>query len=154
MPTAIREQVLAAFEARLGMVVAANLPGSLTIFRGLRKSVPEGKLPALVMKASPVSSDQESAVVTRNIERITVTGFLKANASDAELHRQGVDLGAAILRAVEADPTLGGIAVDTNLTEADQDEADGEGVGGLGDIFFAFTVEFWTKPGDPYSLAP
>lgn len=154
MPTAIREQVLAAFEARLGTVVAANLPGSLTVYRGLRKQVPEGKLPALVMKASPVSSDQESAAVTRNVERIAVTGFLKANASDADLHRQGVDLGAAILRTVEADPTLGGIAIDTNLTEADQDEADGEGVGGLGDIFFAFTVEFWTKPGDPYALAP
>ncbi|MBP2297955.1 hypothetical protein [Azospirillum picis] len=154
MPTSIREQVLTAFEARLGMVVAANLPGVITVYRGLRKPVPDGKLPALVMKASPVSSDQESAAVTRNVERITVTAFLKNNASDAELHRQGVDLGAAILRAVEADPTLGGIAVDTNLTEADQDEADGEGVGGLGDVFFAFAVEFWTRPGDPYTAAP
>jgi hypothetical protein len=153
MTTAIRELVLAAFESILKTVSAPNVPGVITVYRGRRKTVPDDKLPALVMRSSPVSSDQESAAVTRNLERVTVTALLK-DVTDAGLDRALADLWAALLRAVDADPTLGGLAVDTNLTEADQGATDDEGVGGVGDVFAAFTIEYWTKPGDPYALAP
>ncbi|PWC86052.1 hypothetical protein TSH100_13840 [Azospirillum sp. TSH100] len=153
MPVSVREQILTAFQGLLGTVVAENVTGTLTVYRGRRKAVPEEKLPALVMRGSPVSSDQESAAVTRNFERVAVTALAK-DATDAGLDRTLVDLWAALQRAIEADPTLGGIAVDTTITEADQGAADDEGVGGLGDVFIAVTVEYWTRPGDPYALAP
>lgn len=153
MTTSIREQVLTAFEALLAGVVAQNVPGTLTVYRGRRKAVPDEKLPALVMRSSPLSSDQESAAVTRNLERVGVTAFAKSS-SDAGLDRALADLWAALIRAVEADPTLGGLVVDINMTDADQSAADDEGVGGVGDVFAVFTIEYWTKPGDPYALAP
>jgi len=153
MPISIREQTLTAFEAMLRMVVAENVPGTITLHRARRQPVPDEELPALVMHAAPVSSEQESAAVVRNIERITVTALASAE-TDEDLDRALVDLWAALQRAVEADPTLGGIAVDINLTDADQGAADGEGIGGRGDVFTAYAVEYWTKPGDPYALAP
>ncbi|MGF7178434.1 hypothetical protein [Azospirillum doebereinerae] len=148
MADSVRERVLAAFETLLGAV-----PGVVTVYRGRRKTVPEDKLPALVMRAAPVSSDQESAAVVRNVERIAVTAFAK-DSTDAGLDRALAALWAALQRAVEADPTLGGLVVDTNLVEADQGAADDEGVGGVGDVFAVYSVEYWTKPGDPYALAP
>ncbi|CAO3453872.1 hypothetical protein [Azospirillum argentinense] len=153
MPTSIREQVLAAFEALLSTVTAPNVPGSFTVYRGRRKTVPEDSLPALVMRTSIVSQDQFSAGAVRNLERITVAALVK-ETTDKALDQAMSDLSAAIQRAVESDHTLGGIAVDTNLSEADQATAEDEGIGGIGEAFLAFTVEFWTRPGDPYTAAP
>ncbi len=158
MTTAIREQVLAAFETLLGTVTAENVAGTITVYRGRRAAVPEEMLPALVMRAAPVSADQASAAVVRNLERITVTA-VATETTDGDLDKALTDLWAALLRAVEADPTLGGLAVDTTLAKADPDAADdgglaGEAVGGVGDIATAFIVEYWTRPGDPYALAP
>lgn len=153
MPTSVREQVLAAFETLLGTVTAPNVPGTFTVYRGRRKTVPEDKLPALVMRTSVVSQDQFNAGAVRNLERITVAALVKGT-TDKELDQALADLSAALQMAVEADPTLGGIAVDTNLTEADQSTPDEDGYGGIGEVFAAYTVEFWTRPGDPYTAAP
>lgn len=153
MATSVRERVLAAFETLLGTVAAPNVPGAITVYRGRRKQVAEDKLPALVMRAAPVSDEQSNAAVTRCIERVTVSGLVKA-ATDRALDQALADLSAAVQRAVQSDPTLGGIAVDTRLSEADQSTADDEGVGGVGEIFLAYTVEYWTRPGDPYTPAP
>ncbi|OYD82505.1 hypothetical protein [Azospirillum brasilense] len=153
MAISVREQVLTAFESLLGTVSARNVPGSFTVYRGRRKTVPEDSLPALVMRTSIVSQEQVSAGVVRNLERMTVAALVKA-ATDRALDQALSDLSAAIQQAVEADHTLGGIAVDTNLSEADQATAEDEGIGGVGEAFAAFTVEFWTRPGDPYTAAP
>lgn len=148
MTVSIREQVLSAFETLLGTV-----SGAPTVYRGRRKPVPEDKLPALVMRCTPLPAEQLSAAVTRNLERITVTAFVK-HGTDAGLDRALADLWASLQRVLEADPTLGGLAVDTTLTDADQGAAEEDGIGGLGEVFAALTVEYWTRPGDPYTAAP
>lgn len=151
MATPVREQVLAAFAALLERIEVAGRP--VTVYRGRRKAVPDERLPAVVMRSAPQSAEQESAAVTRNIERITVTALAR-DASDAGLDRALAELWAALQQALEADPTLGGIAVDVNLTDADQGAADEDGIGGVGDVFAAVTVEYWTRPGDPFTAAP
>ncbi|MGF7176992.1 hypothetical protein [Azospirillum doebereinerae] len=153
MTDPVRERVLTAFQALLETVMVEASPRAITVYRGRRKAVPDEKLPALVMRGAPVSSDQESAAVVRNTERITVTAYT-SDATDAGLDRALVALWTALQRAIEADPTLGGLVVDTNLADADQDAADEEGIGGRGDVFAVYSVEYWTKPGDPYALAP
>ncbi|AWJ86324.1 hypothetical protein TSH58p_22680 (plasmid) [Azospirillum sp. TSH58] len=153
MPTSVREQVLAAFETLLGSVTAPNVPGTFAVYRGRRKAVPETNLPALVMQASIISQDQFNAGVVRNLERVAVSALVK-ETTDTALDQALADVSAAVQKAVEADPTLGGLVVDTNLSEADQATANDEGIGGIGEAFLAFTVEFWTRPGDPYTAAP
>ncbi|KAA0572216.1 hypothetical protein FZ983_32110 [Azospirillum sp. B21] len=157
MPTSVREQVLSAFLTMLGTVAAENVPGTIKVYRARRKPLSEDddadQLPALVMRSGPAASEQSSAAVTRNIERITVTAMLKAGTDEA-LDQALSDMWAALQRAVEADPTLGGVAVDVNLADADQGAADGDGIGGVGDIFAAYDVEYWTRPGNPYAFAP
>lgn len=153
MPISIREQVLAAFAVRLATVTAPNVPGAITVFRGRRKEVPEGQLPALVMRASPVAAEQLSAAHTRNLERVAVVGLVK-DTTDVGLDQALVDLGAAVQKAVESDHTLGGVAIDVTLSEADQAAADDEGIGGVGDTLAVYLIEYWTRPGDPYAAAP
>lgn len=157
MPTSVREQVISAFLAMLGTVAAENVPGTIKVYRARRKPLSDDddadQLPALVMKSGPAGAEQTSAAVTRNIERVTVTAVLKAD-TDEGLDQALADMWAALQRAVEADPTLGGVAVDVNLADADQSAADGDGIGGVGDVFAAYDVEYWTRPGDPYAFAP
>lgn len=157
MPTSVREQVLSAFATMLGTVAAENVPGTIKVYRARRKPLSDDddldQLPALLMRSAPGASEQTSAAVTRNLERITVTAVLKAD-TDEGLDQALADLWAALQRAVEADPTLGGVAVDVNLADADQSAADGDGIGGVGDVFAAYDVEYWTLPGDPYAFAP
>lgn len=153
MAVAIRERVLSAFEVMLGTVVAESVPGALTVHRARRMELPDDALPALVMHAAPASSNQLSAAVVRNVERIAVTAYVSGK-TDEDLDRALADLWAALQRAVEADPTLDGIAIDIALTDADQGAADAAGFGGRGDVYAVYAVEYWTKPGDPYALAP
>ena len=153
MATAIREQVLSAIMAALGALTIPNVPGTVTVFRGRRKEVPDDDLPALLLEATPAGSDQANAAVTRNLVRVVITGKVLA-ATDEALDRALVDVGAAIQRAMEADPTFGGVAVDSNLTDADQSLPMEEGYGGLGEVTMTYLVEYWTRPGDPYTAAP
>lgn len=153
MALSVRERVLAAFAALLGTVAAPNLSGTITVFRARRKDVPDGQLPALVMRASPVAAEQMAASHTRNLERVAVVGIVKAD-TDTGLDQALADLGAAVHKAVEADSTLGGLVVDITLSEADQAAADGDGIGGVGDTLAVYLIEYWTRPGDPYALAP
>lgn len=148
MTVSVRERILSAFESRLGTV-----SGTPAVYRGRRKPVPEEKLPALVMRCTPLPAEQLSAAVTRNLERIAVTAFAK-HGTDAGLDRALADLWASLQQVLEADPTLGGLAVDTTLADADQGAAEEDGIGGLGEVFAAVTVEYWTKPGDPFTAAP
>ncbi|MGQ9367700.1 hypothetical protein [Azospirillum sp. ST 5-10] len=155
MPASIQEQVIAAVETKLGTVVAPNVPGTITVFRGRRKEVPEGKRPALAFRVTGGNppSEQLAAGVVRNLLVVRIEG-LTDDTSDTGLDRLLTDLAAAVQAAFETDWTLGGLAVDCTPIAMDRDAADDEGIGGVGAILAEYLVEFWTKPGDPYALAP
>lgn len=153
MTLSVRERVIAAFAARLATVTAPNVVGTLTVYRARRQEIPEGKLPALNMRVTGGMGEQVNAGVTRHVLRVTVEGYAKAT-TDTDLDSALADLAAAVAAAIESDPTLGGLAVDTNPAGLDVGAADDEGIGGLGGVLAAFDVEFWTRPGDPYALAP
>lgn len=148
MTVSVREQVLTAFEALL----AGLVPG-ITVFRARRKELPEGKFPVAVMRGEVAGSEQQSAAHVVNIERVTVA-LVTDDRTDAGLDRALVDLGAKLQRALEQDPTLGGVAVDTNPADFNQVAADDQGIGGIGQVIAVYLVEYWTKPGDPYAAAP
>lgn len=153
MAVAIREQVLSAIMAALGTMTIPNVPGTVTVFRGRRKEVPDDDLPAVLLDASLAGSDQANAAMTRNLDRVVITGKVLA-ATDEALDQALVDFGAAIQRTMEADPTFEGVAVDSNLTDVDQSRPIEEGFGGLGEVTMTYLVEYWTRPGDPYTAAP
>lgn len=149
----VRETILAAWFTVLATVTAPTVPGPISVYRARRSAVADARLPALVMASRMDPPEQLTAMVTRNVERITVTAMAKA-AGDAALDSALADLTAAVQRAIDADPTLGGLAVDAQLVDADQGLADDEGAGFRGEAALTYAVEYWTRPGDPYTAAP
>jgi hypothetical protein len=148
----VRESVIAALMSTLDDVAFPNVPGTVTLYRARRKAVPEAQLPALVLRAELESSEQLSACHTRHIDSVTITAMVKA-VGDLELDQALIDAGAAIMAAVGADVTLGGLAVDVTMTGAGQSVADDEGIGGVGTAWVSYAVEYWTRSGNPYAPA-
>lgn len=155
MAESVRELVIQAFQRLLEGMAAPNVPGTFTVYRERRTEVPAEKaLPALNLKVSTAAPPELiCAGVERTILRFAVEGQVKADG-DAALSRQLTDLTAAIARAVAGDPTLGGLAVDSTIADQDTAAPDDEGIGGIGAVLVAVDVEVWTRPGDPYALAP
>ena len=54
------------------------------------------------------------------------------------------------------DAVLPGDLEGASLDAGDLDAGAGAvlGIGGVGDVFAAYDVEYWTRPGDPYAFAP
>lgn len=146
MPTAVREQILAAAATRL-----ATLTG-VAVERNRTAAV--GAFPALVLRDGGMTPDDQTLGLTRYRLRFQVEGWVEA-ATDALLGPALSDLQARVVAALLADVTLGGLAVDLAEGETADPEIDrGEGRRPLAAFATDFTVEFFTREGDPYQPGP
>ncbi|BBK30309.1 hypothetical protein EDC65_2245 [Stella humosa] len=149
MPTPVVEQVLAAVEARLAAIT--GFPG-LLVERNRDAEV--DRFPTLLL----IDGDQdrigdETMGYRRVMLEFMVEGYVSANLQSG-LGPARNALYAAVVAALMADPTLGGLAVD--LHEGRTSRALGTGDGQTPAAAFAtiYELEFWTREADPYSLGP
>lgn len=153
IPTPVREQALAAVHGRLAAVCAPAVPGGPTLYRNRRKEVPDAAMPALNQLDGGHDDPAEETLYTEYPLSVSVEGFVKATADEA-LGPALSDLHARVVKALLADRTLGGVAVD--LVEGGMVADLNHGTGSAPQARFTalFTVRFWTRPGDPFTAAP
>lgn len=149
-PMSIREQCLAAVENALKTVAGFN------VFRNLDRAVQESDCPALVIYDGGQTYDGSLSGVSKYVTRISIDVVL-AEKNHTAFGPAASAAAAKIIEAVMADPQLGGLAV--QIQEADDAMNDPQPLSALNiraAIGFAmnFNVEYWTKPGKPYLLAP
>ena len=146
MPVCIREQVLAAFEARLstiaGVTVERNRVEPVTAF------------PVLVMIDGGQTPSEENSGLKLYALRVDVEGYVQAGTA-AELGPALSDLYAQAVKALMADRTLGGLAIDVREGEMRDPEIDRtQGHGPFAAFSLGFVVDHLTDPNDPYQPAP
>lgn len=148
MPTAIREQILVAFKARL-----ATLPG-VTVYRMRRKAVARTEMPAVNQLDGMDEITEEVFGYDKRQMPVVAEGFVTA-ATDEAMASAASDLEAKVVQALLAsDRTLGGLAVDITLGEAAFDADDGDGKGPEAAFSRTFVVTFFTGAGDPFAAGP
>lgn len=146
MSTSIREQVLAAVEARLsniiGVTVERNRVEPVTVF------------PSLVLVDGGHTVSDENTGLKLYALRLDVEGYVQAETAD-ELGPALSDLYAKAITALMADRTLGGVAIDVREGELRDPEIDRtQGHGPHSAFSLAFEVDYATDPADPYQLGP
>jgi hypothetical protein len=153
MTASVRQQILEAVTARMAAIAS---PPGITVYQERRLPVDEAKLPALVVTAG-VTDDVDYAIsqVARNFMGVQIEYLAAIASSDDAMAAARDTLWVAVLQAVHSDRTWGGLAVDTTESgEQEPDLARTEGVSSLSAGTVSLRIEFWTKPGDPTSLAP
>ncbi len=148
MPTTVREQCLAAF-----YTVLSGIAG-VTTYRNRRREVPHAAMPAFVQVdgGHDEPSDDNSGRTTYQLQ-VSVEGFVTAD-TDALLGPALSDHHGKLVSAVLADRTLGGLAIDVREGPMVADLDRSEGSAPAMAFNCTFTVDYWTVPGDPYTVAP
>ena len=141
----IREQVLAAFFARL-----QGLAG-VTVERNRNREVTPEMMPALVLLEGGQRRQDETGLA-RYVAEADVEGYVLA-ATDAALGPTLNDLYARAVVAALADPTLGGLAVDVREGALDVMIVRESGKPAAG-FSLTFEIEFFAAPADPFAPAP
>jgi hypothetical protein len=148
MPDTVEQQAIAAFKARLDTIAGA------TIYKNRSKPVPDASLPAIEMVVVGSEGAEFGATgVEAHGLNILVACYAKKTAARSASEVNG-DLRGAVRQAIGADPTLGNLIVDINETDTDIDINEIDGAPESGGSLIAFSVLYWTRPGDPYSVGP
>ena len=146
MPTSIREQILAAFLARLQTIA------NVTVERN--RVEPVEAFPSLLMMDGGQSVSEENAGVKLHALRVDIEGYVSA-ATAAELGPALSDLHGQIVLALMADRTLGDLAIDLREGELRDPEIDRtQGHRPFAAFSLAFEIDYFTDPNDPYQPAP
>lgn len=148
MTLSIREQVLVAFQAQLATITDIT---NLTVERNRVAVVNE--FPKLVMRDGGHEVTEENSGLMGYRMTVDVEGYVAYDKNS----NPGTDINAlysAVVETALADRTLGQLAVD--ITESGLDIAIDNLPGNSPYAAFntTFQIEFYTTPGDPYSLAP
>ena len=148
MPDTVEQQVIAAFKARLDTITG------VAIYQNRSKPVPDAGLPAIEMVVGGSEGAEFGATgIEAHSLNILVACYAKKTATRTAAEVNG-DLRGAVRQAIGADPTLGDLVVDTNETDTDIDINEIDGAPESGGSLIAFSVLYWTRPGDPYSVGP
>ncbi len=147
MTTSIREQIMQAFEEKLSLISGVS---GLTVSRN--RSAAIVSYPSLVLYDGGESHNNGNSGATMVSMRVPVTGLVNA-ANDTALGPALNELYAKTVQAALSDVSLGGLAVDISLIDAETDlQLD---VSKPSAAFMAeFEIQYWIAPGDPYSTAP
>lgn len=148
MPTPIREQALAAFEAALIAGLTA-----IPVERNRSRAIPEDAAKyVLVFDGPQIKVSDETGV---DVYRMTVSveGYIRVKG-DALAGPALNELYADVVVAATADLTLGGIAVD--VREGNMPDAYIDPDATLATMAFEleFEIDYMTKQDDPYTLGP
>ena len=148
MAVTVREQVLAAFFAKLeaitgvyGLSVERNRDTEVTGF------------PTVVQADGPVRADRLFSSTTTYTAQVDVEAYVQADATGKTREEQLDELYGKVVQAVTADPTLGGLAVDVQEIElaTRPDRTPGHMTGGA--LLASFEIMFETVEGDPFTQA-
>jgi len=146
MPISIREQILAAFLARLQTI------GNVTVERN--RVEPIEVFPSLLMIDGGQSVSEENAGVKLHALRVDLEGYVSA-ATSTELGSALSDLHGQTVLALMADRTLGDLAIDLREGELRDPEIDRtQGHRPFAAFSLAFEIDYFTDPNDPYQPAP
>jgi hypothetical protein len=148
MTLSIREQILVAFKGKLDAITGIS---GLTVERN--RADPVQEFPALVMHDGGHEVTTENTGMTGYEMTVTVEGFV-ASASQAATGTDMNALYAKTVQAVLSDCTLGDLAVDINEQSMEVALNDLIGNAPCSAFNLIFSVQFYTKQGDPFSLAP
>jgi hypothetical protein len=114
---------------------------------------PATKFPALVVVEGAQTSDDGMFGITDVRLLLDVEGYV-AGADAVAANTSASTLMAEVVRAVLADETRGGLAVDTRETGTDLTIDRGEGRRPLVQFTVSFEIRFFHRPGDPFATAP
>ena len=146
----IREQILAALMVRLGTLVA-ELP-SLVVQRNPRHAIT--KAPTLVIREGAHTAETDQNVFTRYALSLEIQGFVET-AEDADLGPAINDLYGRVMAVLLAEPSFGGLALDTREREFSVDIATMPGLSEPAGWFsLGIEIEFLTRAEDPALPAP
>jgi hypothetical protein len=142
--TPIREQIFAALKATL-----EGVPG-FTVLRNPRREVRDNQMPALVL----FDGGQNSPALWSGAKQFRATASVEIYVTGPE-----DDLGAAlneayaqVVQALEADPTLGGLALHVEEGQTIEPEVPlEEGWAAYMGTAVEFTVTYETAERDPYT---
>lgn len=148
MTLSIREQVLAAFQAKLAAITGID---GLTVERN--RASPVQEFPKLIMRDGGHEVTEENTGMMGYRMTVDVEGFV-AHSSDSGTGPAVNALYATVLQAVLADRTLGDLAADITETSMDINLDSEDGHSPHAAFNSSFVIIFYTTPGDPYSLAP
>lgn len=146
----VREQVLQAFEAALGNVTATVPEAVIERNRDIEVT----SFPAVVMVDRGQSIGQDDTGIKRVRMGVDVEMYAAAPTFD-QLAGALDRLYSAVVKAVLADHTLGGVAVDVaedDMTDPEIDRAEGRGPNIAASL--GFNIEYWVAEDDPDVLAP
>lgn len=149
MPTPIREQIVAAFAAKLAAI--ASVAG-LTVEREREDPVTSGEVPFLAVYEEDAAPDSVFAGEIDVILPISVEGIVAGDTRLAARQAAAV-LQAEVEKAIFADVTLGGLARDI-LPGAEQPPArlDADVPDIVASFAITFDISFAVAETDPYSL--
>jgi len=149
MSLTMREQVLAAFKTALDEVATA-IPGTAV---ERNRDIEVTSFPSVVMIDGGHALSHDTSDAQRYVLGIDVEGYVEASTF-AALGPAISALYGAIVQAACVDLQLGGLAVD--LEEGDMTDPEisrSEGQGCTAAFSVAFSVEYWTAVGDPFTQA-
>lgn len=139
------------------MAVAALLNGlsGVTFLRSPENDFDVDELPGLALwMGDQVTEDGETTFIAHHKAEAMIAGTV-SGVNGAAAETAANDLYGRVIIAVMADPTLGGLAVNTRETGMlIVNNQDDEGRKTLAGFELSLEVEFWTHAGDPTALAP
>lgn len=140
----VRKQIRDYFETTLtGLTTTGTKVYASRVY-----SLSEDKLPALVIYTKSESSEEVSFVGKRVQNRelsVAVEGYVRRNATFDDL----IDtISKEVEVALLSDPTLGGLAINTQLQSSEIDFS-GESEQPVGTIVLTFAVQYRTETGQP-----
>jgi hypothetical protein len=146
--TSVREQIVQAVVTALGTITGYT---GLTVERN--RPEPVARFPALVVVEGSQSSDDSVFGITDVRLQIDVEGYV-VDTTISAASTTATSLLADVVRALLADETLGGLAVDTKELSSDFAADRGEGRRPLVQFTVSVEIRFFHKPGDPFTAAP
>lgn len=145
----IRQEVLDAFEAALNTTLGALDP-PVPVESQRREEVI--RFPSVIVVDGDEGEPEEGIGIVKRFAIVRAEGYVQAT-SQAALRNEREFLQAHVIRAIASDYTLGGWAVNATHTNTESLTIF-HSTQPLAAFAVTFEVEYWTKPGDPFSLGP
>lgn len=145
----IRQQILGAFESAISVELGALTP-PVPVESQRREEVIT--FPSVLVIDGDEGEPEEGIGIVKRFAIVRAEGYVKA-ATQAVLRNARENLQAHVIHAIASDYTLGGWAVNATHTRTDTIQVFHSTIPAAA-FSVEFEIEYWTKPGDPFTLGP
>ena len=145
----IRQRVLSAFESAISVELAALTP-AVPVESQRREEVVTFR--TVVIIDGDDAEPEDAIGIIKRFALLRAEGYVQA-ATQAVLRNARENLQAHVINAIAGDYTLGGWAVNTTHTRTDTLTIMHSTIPSAA-FSLDFEVEYWTKPGDPFTIGP